>query len=45
LRNEATRTIVPARAPAAETLTLECALSDLVNQTYALTPAEIALMR
>ena len=28
----------------AETLNLERALSDLVNQAYALTPAEIALM-
>jgi hypothetical protein len=34
----------PARALAAETLELERALSDLVNQAYALTPAEIALM-
>jgi len=42
LRDEYTRTI--ARALAAETLTLERTLSDLVNQAYALTPAEIALM-
>ena len=42
LRDEFTRTIAQARA--AETLTLECPLSDLVNQAYALTPAEIALM-
>ena len=34
----------PARAPAAETLTLERTLKDLVNQAYALTPAETALM-
>ena len=34
----------PARARAAETLKLERTLSDLVNQAYALTPAEIALM-
>ena len=34
----------PARALAAETLTLERTLSDLVNQAYALTPAEIALI-
>ena len=34
----------PARARAAETLTLERTLSDLVNQAYALTPAEIELM-
>jgi hypothetical protein len=44
LRNEYTRTIEPARAFAAETLTLERTLSDLVNQAYCLTPAEIALM-
>ncbi len=34
----------PARTLAMETLTLERTLSDLVNQAYALTPAEIALM-
>jgi hypothetical protein len=33
-----------ARALVAETLTLERTLSDLVNQAYALTPAEIDLM-
>jgi hypothetical protein len=44
LRDEYTRTIDPARALAAETLTLERTLSDLVNQAYALTPAEISLM-
>ena len=44
LRDEYTRAIEPARALAAETLTLERTLSDLVNQAYALTPAEIALM-
>jgi hypothetical protein len=44
LRDEYTRTIEPARALAAETLKLERTLSDLVNQAYALTPAEIALM-
>jgi hypothetical protein len=44
LRDEHTRTIEPARALAAETLTLERTLSDLINQAYALTPAEIALM-
>jgi hypothetical protein len=33
----------PARAFAAETLTLERTLSDLVNQAYRLTPTEIAL--
>jgi SAM-dependent methyltransferase len=44
LRDEYTRTIEPARAIAAETLTTERTLSDLVNQAYSLTPAEIALM-
>ena len=44
LRDEYTCTIEPARALAAETLTLERTLSDLVNQAYALTPAEIELM-
>ena len=39
-----TRTIAPARALAAQTLTLERTLSDLVNQAYGLTPAEIELM-
>ena len=41
LRDEYTRTIEPARALAAETLTLERTLSDLVNQAYSLTPEEI----
>jgi hypothetical protein len=45
LRAEYTRAIEPARALAAETLTLERTLSDHVNQAYALTPAEIELMR
>jgi hypothetical protein len=44
LRDEYTRTIAPARARAAETLTLEHTFSDLVNQAYALTTAEIELM-
>ena len=44
LRDEYTRTIEPARALAAETLTLERTLSGLVNQAHGLTPAEIALM-
>ena len=44
LRAEYTRTIAPARALAAETAKLERTLSDLVNQAYALTPAEIELM-
>ena len=45
MRDEHTHAIEPARALAAETLTLERTLSDLVNQAYALTPAEIPLMR
>ena len=44
LRDEYTRTLKPARALAAEMLKLECALSDLVNQAYGLTPEEIDLM-
>jgi hypothetical protein len=44
LRDECTLTIAPARALAAEPLTLACILSDLVNQAYALSPAEIALI-
>ena len=44
LRDEYTRTIAPARALATETLALERTLSDLVNQSYGLTPAEITLM-
>ena len=44
LRAEYTRTIEPALALAAEILKLERTLSDLVNQAYALTPAEIELM-
>jgi hypothetical protein len=34
----------PARALAAETLKLERTLSDLVNQAYTLTPAEIGVL-
>ena len=44
LRDEYTRTIEPARALAAETLSLERTLSGLVNQAYALTPAETELL-
>ena len=44
VRDEYTRTIVPARALAAETLTLERTLSDLVNEACALTQAEVELM-
>jgi len=44
LREEYTRAIAPARALATETLKLERTLSDLVNQAYGLTPAEIDMM-
>jgi hypothetical protein len=44
LCEERTRTFEPARARAVETLALERTLSDLVNQAYALTLAEIDLM-
>jgi hypothetical protein len=44
LWDEHTRTLEPARALAAETLTLERTLSDLVNRAYGLTPAEIELL-
>jgi hypothetical protein len=44
LRAEHTRTLAPARALASEALQLERTLSALVNQAYALTPAEIALL-
>jgi len=44
LLSEFRRFSTPTRALAAEALTLEHTLSDLVNQAYALTPAEITLM-
>ncbi len=44
LRAEYTRTVEPARTLATEAQQLEHRLSDLVNQAYGLTPAEIALM-
>ena len=44
LREEYTRTIEPARTLAVKALILERALSSLVNQAYALTPAEIELI-
>ena len=44
LCEEYARRIEPARALAAETLNLERTLSNLVNQAYGLTPAEIDLM-
>ncbi len=44
LRDEDARTLAPARLLAAEALTLEHELSDLVNAAYGLTPAEIELM-
>jgi hypothetical protein len=42
-RPVSTHSIEPTRAIAAETSNLERALSDLVNQAYSPTPAEIAL--
>jgi hypothetical protein len=44
LKHEHSNTMVPAVAAAAEVLTLERRLSDLVNAAYGLTPAEVALM-
>jgi hypothetical protein len=44
LRDEYTRTLEPARALDADTLTLKRTLSALVNHAYGLTPAEVALM-
>lgn len=44
LKREHAETIVPARLAAAEAKRLERRLSDLVNQAYGLTPAEVALM-
>jgi hypothetical protein len=44
LRDEDACTVAPARALAAEALTVRHTLSELVNQAYALPPAEIALM-
>jgi hypothetical protein len=43
LRDDHPRSIKPTRALAAEILTLECTLSDLVNQAYDLIPAEVEL--
>lgn len=44
LRDEYARSIEPARKLAAEALTLESEISDLVNEAYGLTPEEVALM-
>jgi hypothetical protein len=44
LRDEYERTIEPAKRLAAEALTLEHRLSDLVNAAYGLTPDDVALM-
>ncbi len=44
LREEHTRTILPAQALAKEALALERKISDLVNEAYGLTPEEIELM-
>lgn len=44
LREEDLRTLVPARALAAEAVSLEHQLNDLVNAAYGLTPEETQLM-
>ena len=44
LRDQHARSIEPARALAAEALTLEHEVSNLVNEAYGLTPYEVALM-
>ncbi len=44
LREEYDRTIEPARQRAAEALTLERRVNDLVNAAYGLTPEEVQLM-
>ena len=44
LRQEHTTTIEPARHRATEALALEQQINHLVNQAYALTPAETALL-
>jgi hypothetical protein len=44
LKEEHTRTILPAQALAREALGLERQISDLVNEAYGLTPEEVALM-
>ena len=44
LREEHARTIVPAQALAAEARGLERRVSDLVNDAYGLTPADVRLM-
>jgi hypothetical protein len=44
LRDEYTRTIAPARAIGAETLSLKRTLSGFVNQAYSLIPSEIELI-
>ena len=43
-RDEYERTVEPARRLAAEALSLEHRLSELVNTAYGLTPDEVALM-
>lgn len=44
LKDEHTRSVLPLRALAGESLDLERRLSDLVNAAYGLTPADVALM-
>ncbi|MGO9111380.1 MAG: Eco57I restriction-modification methylase domain-containing protein, partial [Thermoguttaceae bacterium] len=44
LRDEHANTIQPARKLAAEAITLENTISNLVNEAYSLTPGEVALL-
>jgi hypothetical protein len=44
LRDEHARTVIPAQAEAREARGLEQRISDLVNEAYGLTPAEVRLM-
>ena len=44
LRHEYTRSIEPARALAAEAMTLENEIGNLVNEAYGLMSEEVALM-
>ena len=44
LREEFARSILPAQALASEARSLEVSISDLVNEAYGLTPAEIQTM-
>ncbi len=44
LKDEYTTSILPLKALAREAATLERRVSDLVNASFGLTPAEVALM-